>query len=106
MRRFQSLRRSGDFARLRARGRRTVTQALTIFRDNPRVGDDGTFVGIVVSKSVGTAVVRNRTRRRLAACLQEFLPHDAPMRLLLIARPSAAQEPYAALCAQVRRALA
>lgn len=105
MRRFASLRRSGDFARLRARGRRTATANLTMFRGDAAPADTHPLVGISVSKSVGTAVVRNRVRRRLAACLHELLPEGARMRLVVIARPSAAQAGYQALCAELRKAV-
>lgn len=105
MRRFASLRRAGDFTRLRARGRRSATANLTIFRGDAAPADTCSLVGISVSKSVGTAVVRNRIRRRLAACIQEVLPEHARMRLLIIARPSAALATYADLRAEVQRAL-
>lgn len=105
MRRFASLRRSGDFARLRARGRRTATANLTMFRGDAAPADTHPLVGISVSKSVGTAVVRNRVRRRLAACLHELLPEGARMRLVVIARPSAAQAGYQALCTELRKAV-
>jgi ribonuclease P protein component len=106
MRRFASLRRSGDFTRLRARGRRSATANLTFFRGDAAPADALPLVGISVSKSVGTAVVRNRIRRRLAACVQEVLPEQARMRLLIIARPSAALATYAVLRDEVRRAVA
>jgi ribonuclease P protein component len=105
MRRFASLRRTADFARLRQRGRRTATANLTIYRGEAAPRDERPLVGITVSKSVGTAVVRNRLRRRLAAVLHESLPAQARMRLLVVARPSAAALPYRALQDEVRRAL-
>lgn len=105
MRRFASLRRTGDFARLRARGRRSVTANLTIFRGDAAPADTRPLVGISVSKSVGTAVVRNRIRRRLAACIQEILPEHARMRLLISPRPSAALASYADLRSELHRAL-
>ncbi len=105
MRRFASLRRTADFTRLRQRGRRTATANLTIFRGDAARSDTRPLVGFTVSKSVGTAVVRNTLRRRLAACIHELLPEHARMRLLVVARPSAATLSYADLCAEVRRAL-
>jgi ribonuclease P protein component len=105
MRRFASLSRYGDFTRLRARGRRSVTANLTIFRGDAAPADIRPLVGISVSKSVGTAVVRNRIRRRLAACIQQILPDHARMRLLIIPRPSAALASYADLCAELQRTL-
>ncbi|HZZ64729.1 MAG TPA: ribonuclease P protein component [Candidatus Baltobacteraceae bacterium] len=106
MRPFASLRRKADFARLRSRGRRFATPHLTFFRSEAGALDTQSLVGISVSKSVGTAVVRNRVRRRLAACLQDHLSGDSRMRLLISARPSAAAATYEALCEQVRRAIA
>ncbi|HLI94514.1 MAG TPA: ribonuclease P protein component [Candidatus Baltobacteraceae bacterium] len=105
MRHFASLRRAADFARLRQRGRRRATANLTLFCAQAAPGDERSLVGITVSKSVGTAVVRNRLRRRLAASLQELLSPQARMRLLVIARPSAATLPFAVLRDEVRRAL-
>lgn len=105
MRRFASLRSRGDFARLRARGRRVATANFTIFRSDAGAAGSRPLVGISVSKRVGSAVVRNLIRRRVASCIQEHLPQSARMRLLVVARPSAAQATYAALCAEVCRAI-
>lgn len=105
MRRFASLRRTADFARLRQRGRRTATANLTVYRGEAAPRDERTLVGFTISKSVGGAVVRNRLRRRLAASLQELIPPQARMRLLVVARPSAAALPYPALHDELRRAL-
>lgn len=105
MRRFASLRRTADFARLRQRGRRMATANLTIYRGDAAPADTRPLVGFTVSKSVGKAVVRNTLRRRLAACIHDSLPEHARMRLLVVARPSAATLSYPALCAEVRRAL-
>ncbi len=105
MRPFASLRRTADFSRLRQRGRRTATANLTVYRAEAAPRDERPLVGITVSKSVGTAVVRNRLRRRLAASLQDLLSPQARMRLLIVARPSAAALPYGALHDELRRAL-
>jgi len=106
MRRFASLRGKGDFARLRSRGRRVVTDHLTIFRQDATAADTCPVVGISVPKSVGTAIVRNRVRRRLTGCLEEHLQESDRLRLLIMARPSAAVAAYQTLCDQLRRALA
>jgi ribonuclease P protein component len=105
MRRFASLRRTGDFTRLRQRGRRVATANLTLYRGPAAPEDERPVVGITVSKSVGTAVTRNTLRRRIAACLQETLPPGLRLRLLIVPRPSAALLRYHALCEEVRRAL-
>ncbi len=105
MRRFASLRRTADFARLRQRGRRTATANFTIYRADAAPRDTRALVGFTVAKTVGKAVVRNTLRRRLAACVHELLPEHARMRLLVVARPSAAALSYGALCSELQRAL-
>lgn len=105
MRSFASLRRTADFSRVRQRGRRTATANLTIYRAQAAPRDERPLVGITVSKSVGTAVIRNRLRRRLAASLQNLLSPQTRMRLLVLARPSAAALPFSALQDELRGAL-
>jgi ribonuclease P protein component len=106
MRCFASLRRQADFARLRRQGRRVATKSLTIYRSVPLSGDESSLVGITVSKSIGKAVTRNKLRRRLAAILHEALASRPAMRLLVIARPTAAQAPYRDLQAELASVLA
>lgn len=105
MRRFASLRRSAEFARLRQRGRRISSGVLTVYRDHPFARDERPVVGISVGKPVGKAVVRNKVRRRLAAILQDVLA-DRRLRLLIVARPAAAEASFAMLRRDVERALA
>lgn len=105
MRRFASLRRRADFARLRQRGRRVSTQNLAIFITDALPSDPTSLVGITVNKSIGKAVVRNKLRRRLAAIVNEGLVQCRAMRLLVVARPSAADLAYPALHAEVLSAL-
>lgn len=72
-------------------------------------------VGIVVSKKVGKAVIRNRVRRRLREALRALLSgvvaEGAQHRgvpsfdLVIIARPDAAEASYSQLSAALRRAL-
>lgn len=65
-------------------------------------------MGIVVSRKVGNAVIRNRVRRRvregLRALLRERRPKQSPVKadMIVIARPEAAGADYHLL----RRALA
>ena len=105
MRRFASLRRPGDFARVRSRGRRIATADLTIFRSDAVRGDRCALVGISVSKAVGGAVVRNRVRRRLGAAAHEVIAEGARFRAVIIARASALAAPYDRLRAQVEKGL-
>ncbi len=73
-------------------------------------------VGIVVSRKVGNAVVRNRVRRRLREALRETLKDGVAEKatnrsrpsfdLLIIARPSAAEADYHELGRSLRSGLA
>ncbi len=105
MRRFASLNRQADFARLRRRGKRVSTKSLVIYRSDPLPSDPTSLVGITVSKSIGKAVIRNKLRRRLAAIVDEALGQHASMRLLVVARPGAAEAGFAVLRAEVGSAL-
>ena len=64
-------------------------------------------VGYTVTKKIGNAVRRNRIKRRLRAAAREVIPHHAAPGhdYVLIARPGAAERPYAALLDDLRRAL-
>jgi ribonuclease P protein component len=105
MRRFAPLRRQADFSRVRRQGRRIPTAALIIYRTDSLQGDRRALVGITVSKSIGKAVTRNKLRRRLAAIVHDALASHDAMRLLVVARPAAAQSPFRDLRAQVASAL-
>ncbi len=93
MRRFASLRRQADFARLRRQGRRVTTKSLVIYRSDSLSGDDSSLVGITVSKSIGKAVIRNKVRRRLAAILHEALRRIQRCGCSSLLRPVAAAGP-------------
>jgi ribonuclease P protein component len=106
MRRFASLRRQADFARLRRRGRRVSTPIFTLYVVEAGPSDPQSLVGITINKAIGKAVVRNKLRRRLAAILHEALEGRHPLRLLVVAHPSAAAASFSALRAGVTSALA
>lgn len=107
MRCFASLRRRADFARLRQRGRRLATRTLTLYLTDAFPSDPTSLVGITVNKSIGKAVVRNKLRRRLAAIVNDALaPSRRALRLVVVARPAAAQLAYAALHDELTSALA
>lgn len=105
MRRFVSLRRQADFARLRRHGRRVSTKSLDIYRSDSLPGDVRALVGITVSKTIGKAVLRNKLRRRIAAILDEALAKREATRFLFIARPPAANASFDDLRAEVTSAL-
>lgn len=60
-------------------------------------------VGIVVSKKVGKAVVRNRVKRRLREILRRL--HLPRAHLLLVATPEAREAGFAELFQDLTRAL-
>lgn len=58
-------------------------------------------IGLVTSKRVGGAVVRNRTRRRLREISRSQLPLIAPgLLVVVVAKSSAAEAPFADLKAE------
>jgi len=103
---------------VRRRGRRQQGQWLTLAyvrrADAPRLPDvseesDGAQVkatpariGFSVSKRVGSAVIRNRVKRRLREAIRRRLWKTLPgWDMILIARPEAADAEYAALADEV-----
>ena len=59
-------------------------------------------VGFSVSKKVGVAVVRNRTKRRLRECVRPQLPEMRNGLYVFVARPGIAQQPFAEVQHQVQ----
>ena len=79
-------------------GRRFVTAHLLV-----RPGEEASppLAGFVVSRSVGSAVVRNRVRRRLRAIVRAYLPSLPGGSLLVVrAHPQAATARQADLAAE------
>ena len=105
MRRYASLRRAAEFNRLRQRGRRISSGVLTVYRAEALPGDRTSVAGITVGKPIGKAVVRNTVRRRLSAILREALA-GRRLRILVVARPPAADAPFSTLRRELERALA
>lgn len=88
MSRERRLRQGRDFARVKARGRRVVSNCLIA---NWVVLPKGTVtrMGVVTGRKLGNAVVRSRARRLLR---ESFRIHQhelrQPLDLVLVARPS------------------
>jgi ribonuclease P protein component len=102
---------SRDFAPAIRSGRRTGTRTLVLHLatgPEPVGADGGTSprVGFVVSKAVGSAVVRNKVKRRLRHLARERLA-SLPGSAVLVVRalPGAAQASYDDLAADLDRAL-
>lgn len=92
----------GEFAALRERGRRARRGALRV--QHVPDGTDGARVAFAVGRPVGTAVVRNRLRRRLRAAFRELAP--PPGLYLVAAGPPAARQSYSDLRDDLAAALA
>ena len=83
------LRGRASFQVLQRRGRRSRVGPLTLtFLDDGVAGPPR--VGYSVGRHVGTAVVRNRVRRRLRASIAELAPRLAPGAYLVGVGPAAA----------------
>lgn len=98
MQRHLRLRQSSQFARLRAEGRVWQQQALLLSLVPNGLAHNR--YGFIVSKQIGKAVMRNRLRRQLRACLR-LLHHKLAQGydLAVVAKPALAKMDYAALCA-------
>jgi ribonuclease P protein component len=90
------LRRSSEFRDVVGRGRRSRGRRLMVYAVG-RAGcgsDLQVRVGLIVSKAVGTAVVRHRVSRQLRALMRERLGRLAPgARVVIRALPAAAGTP-------------
>ena len=81
-------------------GVRVVTSVLLTDEDRPA------RFGFIVSKQVGTAVVRNTVRRRLKdVCARNLDRVPAGSDVVIRALPAAAEAPFADLLADVSRAM-
>ena len=110
MQRNFRLTRSEDFKRVRRDGKSYAHPLVVLIaqnNDQPRVR-----IGVAAGKTVGTAVIRNRTKRLLREAMRTLIPNIAlrlrstqdnasGLDLILIARPALAS----ATLADVQRAL-
>jgi ribonuclease P protein component len=101
------LTRRAEFLRAAAKGRKAATPGL-VLQALPRQDTGPARVGFTVTKKVGNAVVRNRTRRRLKEAARLLLKQQplAGVDLVLIGRDGTRARRFAALQDDLRRALA
>ena len=99
------LKKRRDFLRASARGKRAARPGLVL---QAVAGQPGQLrVGFTVTKKVGNAVVRNRTRRRLKEAVRLTLPALAApgWDVVLIGRDGTRARPFASLVEDLRGAL-
>lgn len=97
----KALRRSSDFRRVLANGRRARRGGVTVVT-SPGL-DDTIRTGLVVGRSVGNSVARNRAKRRLRHALAKT-PLEQAMDYVIIADRRVVEAPFADLCGWLRRA--
>lgn len=100
------LKRRADFLRVAAKGRKAPMPGLVLQAlPHPQVAE--VRLGFTVTKKVGNAVVRNRTRRRLKEAARLLFREQAVsgVDLVLIGRDGTRGRPFKALQDDLRRAL-
>ncbi len=101
------LKRRAEFLRVAGKGRKTPSSGVVLQALDR--GDDGPArLGFTVTKKVGNAVIRNRTRRRLREAARAVLSTTEVrgVDLVLIGRDSTRGRRFTLLVDDVRRALA
>ena len=101
MQRQHRLGQNRQFTYVYRRGQRVSCRDLTLLyvRSNQK------RIGFSVSKKVGVAVVRNRTKRRLRECVRPLLPQMRNGLYVFVARPNIAERPFADVQKQVQSLL-
>ena len=98
------LRSRADFERVTREGRRTATPEIVAYRvvrpERPEVR-----VGLSVGRRLGTAVIRNRTKRRLREAVRPLIAALEPCDLVIVARERAVTSSVDDLSAALRAAL-
>ncbi len=104
MQRRLRLRRGEDFQRVR-QGKSSWSHPLLILTLIPNTLTHNRY-GIITTRRLGGAVVRNRARRRLREAIRCWHPRIIPGHdLVFIARPAVARCPYPALLKAVETLL-
>jgi len=101
------LQRRAEFLRAASKGRKAAVHGL-VLQALPRGDADIARLGFTVTKKVGNAVIRNRTRRRLKEAARLLLREEPVygVDLVLIGRDTTRGRAFPALIEDLRRALA
>ena len=104
MKREQRLRRNNDFRALYRDGVKVRLQGLVVY-GRPFVSETHRM-GVVASRKIGSAVVRNRFKRRMRTFFEELKPLPVPCDVVWVAtQPQAAQWSFAELQIHVKEGL-
>ena len=103
----ERLKRRADFLLVAGTRRKYVTPAF-VLQTRARDASPGVRVGFTATKKIGSAVQRNRARRRLREAARATLPLAATpgSDYVLVARAAALTYPYATILTDLRKALA
>jgi ribonuclease P protein component len=102
--RTHRLRNSGDYGLTIRQGRRCSTRTVVVhalFEGPPELPR----IGLVVNQALGSAVARNKVKRRLRAIMRAQLPCLPGGRIVIRALPAAASADFASLGADVSRCI-
>lgn len=103
----ERLKRRAEFLRVASKGRKAPVHGL-VLQALARNDAGPARIGFTVTKKVGNAVVRNRTKRRLREAARLLL-RTVPVQgvdLVIIGRDTTRARPFALLVDDLRRALA
>ena len=100
------LKKRADFLRAASRGKKAAIGGV-VLQALPRDDEKPARLGFTVTKKVGNAVIRNRTRRRLKEAVRLLLAKHpvTGFDLVLIGRDSTRKRNFIALQGDIRRAL-
>ena len=102
----ERLKRRAEFLLVASKGRRASVHGMGL-QALPRNDDGPARIGFTVTKKVGNAVIRNRTKRRLREAARLLLG-GSPLHgidLVLIGRDATRSRPFTMLIDDLRRAL-
>lgn len=103
-----TLKKRSEFLRLRGGAR--FACAAFVLETKPRADDSpikGARFGFTITKQIGSAVVRNKVRRRLKAALADLAPRLAHERhdYVVVARQAVIDRDFAVLAKELEKAL-